>query len=187
MVALLLQVFLFAIVVIVLAVGVFVQALYLREPVTEWGAIMGQLRSLDGRLVQLSRYGLFSEGLAISSEEIAGFIQGRNGLWAMYKNTGAFMDIYNYLEKVRPDSTALRRSLSRLSSEAAKARLMLAFALVAPPVKRGYLMERSARIYTYLQSQTAHTINDYCPALVADFRGHLTSGPGDRKANAHFV
>jgi hypothetical protein len=168
-----------AICVIVLCAAVSIQCIALRKRVRGWPNILDSIRSVDGRLTTLSHDEMFSEGLAIPAEDIYDHINKREGVRAMYHNTGVFMEVASELAAEPDPDEYVRRTRNRLYIAGMQARLLLLAPLASsylgvtsPPL----LISASVTRYVTLCARTCLAISDFYPHLLPQFRSHLIYG-----------
>lgn len=170
------------VIVALVATGIWVQVSFsfLRERSADWPELFGRLKSLDGKLLRLSHYGILSDGLAAPPENLYHLICGRVGLAAMYENAGNFMEVCYHLGAGFPETLTLRRARRRVFASAAETRILILLAFIIPcrSVRVGEsFLTLAVSGYVRLVSQTALAINDHQPGLLLQFQEGLKSGP----------
>ena len=164
----------------VLAVALLAGAAHLlvslnRQRSKEWAEIMEGIARNDGDLSQLSYGSIFSDGLDCPTDEVWSRINGRRGLWAIYRNAGVILEAVEYLQSISVDIPSFQRTLQQLREEGKRLRIALLAAylthLLTFPMKRSSPpVGRVVKAYLALIAGMSLAVSDYAPDLLIQYR-----------------
>lgn len=148
-----------------------------RQNCKNWGDVLANL-TLLGLHSRLSRGSIFSEGLDCPIAEIWIQMGGPRGWWAVFCNTGVFLELVDYVEGACETCASPEQDIERL--RASGKHLRIAILLALPDHLLAALLGHpssglafAVRSYFAFVAHVSLAVNDYCPSLLNEYRYYV--------------
>lgn len=159
--------------IMLLGFAAYIQISALRQRSRAWDEILAGLARTDSCLHQLSFGSIYSSGVNCPANELWGKLQGKKGMLVIFRNAGILSQATHYIEKNSKPSLRLQRTIDSLKDQSKQVRvatltLLLEQLFTGKPTDQA--VHDATTTYFSLIAHIALAINDYCPALLTEYR-----------------